>query len=295
MSEDYYKDLSKWWEEQWERYHYFVYAIILSIFLIILYYLIAYTGPDVSAEETTRGFLLGIITDAVPTLLIIIISFALYRKITDKKAERQKEEFLKEIENVFKKSMASESDLRQMLSESGLEGIYERHHRETVIDEIGQSSKEVRVLHTYLVEPHTFENAFVGASRNGAKIKILLLDPDSPSARQRPVDIWPGNNPDDADEGYVPSQIRMTVDAFRKIKKENNLDDLEIRLYDTLLSVQIFLCDDQLYLGFYPHGKMSLEAAQLRIRGQTYLSSQFLSEFDLVWDKAKPVMTTDGV
>ena len=104
-----------------------------------------------------------------------------------------------------------------------------------------------------------------------------------------------GDNPDVADEAYVPSKIRMTLDEFRKIKQDNNLDNLEIRLYDTLLSVQIFLCDDELYLGFYPHGRKSLEAAQLRIFGQTYLSEQFLNEFDLVWDSAKPVMATDDV
>lgn len=293
MSNDYYKNLSKWWEKQWEIYHYFVYAVILSIILVILYYFIANTGAGVIEDETTRKFLQGIIADAVPTLLIIIISFALFRKISDKKAERQKEELLTDIETIVKGSVSSEAELRQMLKESGLKGIYERHHREKVIDEIGQSNKEVRVLHTYLVEPSTFENAFVAASQNGAKIKILLLDPDSSSAKQRSIDMWPGDNPDGADEAYVPSQIRLTLDEFRKIKQENNLDNLEIRLYDTLLSVQIFLCDDELYLGFYPHGRKSLEAAQLRIFGQTYLSEQFLSEFDLVWDNARPVSATD--
>lgn len=289
MSDEYHKNLSKWWEKQWEIYHYFVYALILSVILVVLYYFIAESGTDVIADETTRKFLLGIIADAVPTLLIIIISFALFRKISDKKAERQRIDFLSDLEHIVNNSMSSESDLRQMIHESGLKGIYDRHHREKVIDEIGQSNKEVRVLHTYLVEPNSFEDAFITASQNGAKIKILLLNPDSPSARQRSIDMWPGDNPDGADEAYVPSQIRLTVDEFVKIKHDNRLDNLEIRLYDTLLSVQIFLCDDELYLGFYPHGRKSLEAAQLRIFGQTYLSEQFLSEFDLVWDNAKPV------
>ena len=289
MSDDYYRALSKWWENQWEKYHYTVYAAIVSFFLIIFYYLVAYTEPDAKVEETTRKFLLGIIADAIPTLIIIIISFALFRKISEKKGEREKMELLSEIEDRMKKSVTSESDLRRMLYESGLQGIYDRHHRDTVLEEIRACSKEVRVLHTFLVEPNRFERAFVGASQNGAKIKVLLLEPNSDIARQRSIDIWPGDNPADADEGYVPSQIRMTVDEFRRIKQENNLENFEIRLYDTLLSVQIFRCDDDLYLGFYPHGRKALEAAQLKIHGHTYISVQFLNEFDLVWGKATPV------
>ncbi len=291
MSEEYYKSLSKWWEDQWDRHNYSVYAIGASIFLTVLFYFISYAEPSAKAGEITQRFLLGIIVHTVPSLIIIIISFVLFRQISDKKAERAKLELLSEIEDRIKRSVTSESDLRKMLHESGLQGVYERHYRDIIIKQIGTCSKEVGILHTYLVGPHSFEQAFVSASQNGAKIKVLLLDPDSAIARQRSIDLWPGDSPTEADERYVPSQIRMTVDEFRRIIRTNNLRNFEIRLYDSLLSVQIFRCDDDVYCGFYPHGKKALEAAQLKIHGRTYLSSQFLNEFDLVWDMATPVDT----
>jgi hypothetical protein len=289
VSEDYYKNLSKWWEEQWDEYNYLVYGIIVCLFLIVLYYVISYSEPTANAGEITREFLLGVIIHALPTLIIVIISFVLFRKISDKKAERQKKELLSEIEDRIKTSVTTESDFRKMLHESGLQGIYERHHRDIVLKEMRECSKEVAVLNTYLVEPHSFEQAFVGASQNGAKIRILLLDPDSAVARQRSIDMWPGDDPTDADETYVPSQIRMTLDEFRRISRANNLKNVEIRLYNTLLSVQLFRCDDDLYLGFFPHGKKALQAAQMKIHGYTYISNQFLTEFDLVWNSAKAV------
>lgn len=286
VSEDYYKNLSKWWEDRWDKHNYLVYAIGLSAFLTIIYYFISYVEPTAKAGEITREFLLGIIVHTIPTLIIIITSFVLFRKISDKKAERAKNELLSEIEDRIKKSATSESDLRKMLHESGLQGVYERHYRDIIIKEIGTCTKEVAILHTYLVGPKSFEQALVGAAQNGAKIKVLLLDPDSAIARQRSIDLWPGDSPTKADEGYVPSQIRMTVDEFKRIILANNLKNFEIKLYNTLLSVQIFRCDDDLYCGFYPHGKKALDAAQFKIHGHTYLSSQFLNEFDLVWDMA---------
>lgn len=289
MSDEYYKNLSKWWEDQWDNYSYSVYAGIVCVFLILLYFIVSYAEPTARAEIITREFLLGIIIHAFPTLVIIMISFVLFRRITDKKAERAKRELLSDIEDRLTRSIVSESELRKMLHESGLQGIYECHYRDVILKEIGACSKEVGVLHTYLVEPSSFEQAFLGASQNGAKIRVLLLNPDSAVARQRSIDMWPEDNPVNADERYVPSQIRMTVDEFRRIGRANKLENFEIRLYDSLLSVQIYRCDDDLYVGFYPHGRKSLDAAQLKIHGHTYISSQFFSEFDLVWNSAMPV------
>jgi hypothetical protein len=84
----------------------------------------------------------------------------------------------------------------------------------------------------------------------------------------------------------------MTVDEFRRICRMNRLDNFEIRLYDNLLSVQIFRCDEDLYLGFYPKKKSALEAAQLKIHGFTYISRQFLDEFELIWVSATPIDVT---
>ena len=289
MSDEYYKDLSKWWERQWDRSNYVLYALVACVLLIIAYYLVSFYEPASKIQTVTRSLTLGVIVHTVPTLIIIIVSFVLFKRILDKKSERERTELLAEIEKRIERTALSESELRRMLHDSGLQGVYEHHHRDRVLQEIGGCQRDVDILHTYLLEPNAFEHPLVEASRKGAKIRILLLNPESPIARQRSLDLWPGDNPDDADENYVSSQIRLTVGEFKKICKANKLHNFEMRLYNALLSVQIFKCDENLYLGFYPKGKNSFEAAQLKIHGNTFISRQFFGEFNAIWHKAQPV------
>lgn len=112
----------------------------------------------------------------------------------------------------------------------------------TQIDIIAFGLKGFRQTQSYLIE---------GKIRNGVRLRILTIEPQSQFLSQREID-----------EGEVQGQIRNTI--IQLTAWVNNLKSLapdpnnvELKYYDTLPLDFYFRVDNNLFLGPYMYGKSS--------------------------------------
>ena len=121
---------------------------------------------------------------------------------------------------------------------------------------------------------------FADKARAGARVRILLGDPDSPQVAQRGED-------EGIDEGMA-AKIRSVFVLYRPVRE---LDGVEIRLHRTVLYNSIYRGDDQLLVNTHIYGTPAANAPVLHLRrvpGADMVST-YLDSFERVWDEATPL------
>jgi transcriptional regulator with XRE-family HTH domain len=114
-------------------------------------------------------------------------------------------------------------------------------------------------------------------------IQILLLDYENKPeiAEMRAADLGLSR------KGYIQRQVEDAVEEFRRIKEETHYKDFEVRLFQSLPSVQQLAIDDRAFIGFFVHGERSQSAAQLElivdVEDPLNLGRRFEEEFTDVW------------
>jgi transcriptional regulator with XRE-family HTH domain len=145
---------------------------------------------------------------------------------------------------------------------------------------IAEAKELVRIHTTWLPDPRRYKRAFLRASERNVPIQVLLLEPDSPHAIQRARDLDPTRN-----EHFVSQHIESNLHDFERLFYEGV--KVEVRVYNSLPSIEQYTCDDHTFIGFFIHGERSDLAPQLEIAGRDTVLSRFIKEeFDRVWRDA---------
>jgi predicted transcriptional regulator len=155
---------------------------------------------------------------------------------------------------------------------------------------MSRSQKCIRILHTFIDDPHQYEEAFVSATNNGSEIQLLFLNPDSPYAKQRSRDVWPKNSLNPPDDQFVSKQIIYSINVLHSMVEEHKMKNLEVRLYDSLPSVALYVTDDQIMLGFFLIRTKTDSATMMSVSGNTFFTKDLLDEFENRWANAKPAI-----
>lgn len=168
-----------------------------------------------------------------------------------------------------------------------------REHRridfEWYTDRVFGARSTVRILHTFsrlLAPPYDrrFLRAAHGLLRRDGRVRILLLDPDSPAADQRTAELG-GQD----DVGLETRRNLRILDAFRRNLPDGLRQRFEIRLYHAAPSVQIYQWDDRLLASFLPLGRRSGDSAQLEVSVESPLGDFVAERFDELWQQGKPI------
>jgi hypothetical protein len=115
------------------------------------------------------------------------------------------------------------------------------------------------------------------ALQNGAKVRILLLDPDSAAASQRAEEIRPVD------------VRRVIIDNLRHLNDfADSLDDrqrqsFQVRIYDASPSIQIFRWDDKALISFFPIGVRASASPHLEVYLASPLGEFVQGRFDDLW------------
>jgi hypothetical protein len=160
------------------------------------------------------------------------------------------------------------------------------------IEDVRKASDQVRILDTWtcLINEDEyrkdFEPALKEAIRNGAKVEILLIEPDSEGARQRAAEL--------EDSGIdVIEEIRRCLRRFGRLQQEveeeiTNSGDgqkhLEIKLYNASPSIYLHWCDDQTYWSFFSVNKRADKTPQLEVPISAHLGRYLAHRFDELWE-----------
>lgn len=132
----------------------------------------------------------------------------------------------------------------------------------------------------FLAEDMGILRALAERARSGARVRILLGDPDGTCVAAR-----------GSDEGVGESMAAKIRNALVHYRALSEVDGVEIRLHDTVLYNSIYRADDDLLINPHAYGIAASHAPVLHVRRAEDgdLSSTYLESFERVWSGASPM------
>jgi transcriptional regulator with XRE-family HTH domain len=132
----------------------------------------------------------------------------------------------------------------------------------------------------FLAEDAGLRKVMADKATAGARVRILLGDPDSPFVLERGRSEGIGDT--------MPAKVRSAIAMFRTLESVPNV---EIRLHGTILYNSIFRADDQLFVNTHIYGVMANNAPFFHLRkiAGGAIATGYLESFERVWNEAKPL------
>lgn len=114
----------------------------------------------------------------------------------------------------------------------------------------------------------------------GARVRVLVGDPDDPHIAQRGEEEGVGD--------AIASKIRNALVLYGTIRGTKNV---EFRMHQTVLYNSIYRADDQILVNTHVHGLPATHAPVWHLRKVAggELASIYLESFEMVWDSAVPI------
>lgn len=145
-----------------------------------------------------------------------------------------------------------------------------------------QAEHEIGILvyaATFLAEDSELKRLLGDKAKSGARVRILLGDPDSQAVAE-------GGQDEGIDEA-IAGKVRNAIILFRSLRK---MDNVEIRLHSTILYNSIYRSDDRLLVNTHIYGMMASNAPVFHLRkipGGDMVNT-YLESFERVWESATP-------
>ncbi len=131
----------------------------------------------------------------------------------------------------------------------------------------------------FMAEDAGLKALFAGKAQSGVRVRILLGNPDSPYVAELGVA--------ECIDDVMPAKVRSAIITYRPLAK---IENIEVRLHDTILYNSIFRADDQLLVNTHIYGTMANNAPVFHLRkiAGGDMASTYLESFERVWDGAQP-------
>jgi transcriptional regulator with XRE-family HTH domain len=147
----------------------------------------------------------------------------------------------------------------------------------------GQAEREIGILAYscyFLAEDAGLRQLIAEKAESGARVRILLGDPESPFVLERGQSEGIGDT--------MPAKVRSAIAMFSPLQSVTNV---EIRLHGTILYNSIFRGDDQLFVNTHIYGVMGNNAPFFHLRKIPggAIAATYLESFERVWNEAKPL------
>lgn len=154
--------------------------------------------------------------------------------------------------------------------------------RDEWISLFSSASREIGILvyaGLFLAEDEGIRSVLAGKARAGVRVRILLGDPASRSVVQR-----------GADEGIDDAMAAKIRNALAHYRMLDELENVQIRLHETVLYASMYRADDELLANVHAYGLSAAQAPVFRIRSMPGgdVARLYLGSFERVWESAKP-------
>jgi hypothetical protein len=132
----------------------------------------------------------------------------------------------------------------------------------------------------FMAEDAGLKRLLAAKAEAGARVRILLGDPESPAIAERGIS--------EGIDDTMPSKVRSAIAMFRPLQKAS--ESVEIRLHGTILYNSIYRGDDQVLVNTHIYGTMANNAPVFHLRkipgGE--MVTTYLDSFERVWSLGKP-------
>jgi hypothetical protein len=251
-------------------------------------------------------FLLNIYPNIFPVPIALLFGYFFFGPIrkADRDAdeerllEKMKASFLPVLEDMFVGHMnellipITQATLTSILQDTasiqamGIIAVKPHINYGELRNRIAQSKERVYLSDTSIFyQFREFEEAFKQTALHKIPLRVLLLDPKSPVAKQRFIDLY-------RERGQLDHASKLNAAIITAPFKKLSLENLELRLHSTMPAMQIIMCDNKATVGFYFHGQDSLILPQLEViikneKGEyTSFGRLIEAEFEKRWNIA---------
>ncbi|MEV5741979.1 XRE family transcriptional regulator [Microbispora rosea] len=133
----------------------------------------------------------------------------------------------------------------------------------------------------FLAEDTGMIHLLASRARTGAKIRILLGDPDSPQIAARGAEEGIGAD-------VMAARVRNALTLYRPLQA---VPGVEIRLHDTVLYNSIYRADDDLLVNIHAYGTPAAQAPVMYLTTTQDEDSTavYLTSLERVWAAAEPL------
>ncbi|WP_133780644.1 helix-turn-helix transcriptional regulator [Kribbella sp. VKM Ac-2571] len=177
-------------------------------------------------------------------------------------------------------------DRAAAVAESEVVRVYP-HRSDVTMDEWRQlfesGEEEIGVLvyaGLFLAEDAGLQRVLRRRAKAGARVRILIGDPDDPRIAERGEEEGIGT--------ALAAKIRNAIVLYRDLSEVSNV---EFRVHRTVLYNSIFRADDRLFVNTHIYGLPAAQAPVWHLRkipgGE--LARHYLNSFERVWDDATPM------
>jgi hypothetical protein len=295
-----------------ELYRKLILLILFSLFLILsavvlIIYIIGGADPSIWIGKVEQ-FLLNIYPNILPVPVALLFGYFFFRPIRKVDQDADEERFLEKmkatllpaLENMLVEHInellipMTQSTLTSILQDAasiqdiGIIAVKPHINYAELRNRIVQSKERVSLSDTSIFyQFKEFEESFKQTALHKIPLRILLLDPKSPVAKQRLIDLH-------RERGQLDHVAKLNTASITTPFKKISLENLELRLHSTMPAMQIFICDNKATVGFYFHGQDSLLLPQLEVlikneKGEyTPFGRLIEAEFEKKWNIATP-------
>lgn len=167
---------------------------------------------------------------------------------------------------------------------AGIKVVHDRFPDDIFIQHL-KSAKEVTILNTWIPNLYKFESSLVCALNREAKIRILLLNPNSGGAQLRDEALRAVRDPilfDNVKDGV--KRCLVILESILKGVDKNREAGLEVKLYDSLPSIAVYRSDTHYFVSTFLHGQLAIDSPQFEIDGtDTIWGERVQRELDTLW------------
>lgn len=163
---------------------------------------------------------------------------------------------------------------------TGIVQIYETIPS-TYINQAIADSEEIRIIQTYLTGVESLKLSFEHALKNGASIKILLMEPELESARLRA-------------KGLINKQVNVRnkiIDNRLELEElhQKYPDQFQIAYYNEIPGLNLFAFDDKLLIGWYWYKQYAIYGTYLEIQDESQypLAKNVNDHWNKLWKSSK--------
>ena len=276
------RKIIEWWQLlNWKQATYYLLTVLIIIVIIVLLLVYFFIG--------TSELIRGIITNLLSSIVGFLISLLFYRKIIEIESQERDKKLLSAIHNEIQKILSSNQKgfkTLESLKEMGITETLKEFSFEDLKQRIHNAKERVLILENWICQNlYEFKKVLQQADSKGVQIQILLISPDSPFAIQRARDLHQSKD-------YVANLVRGNTNILKRLDQEINFNNLELRYFNCLPFLQIFIIDNTAVIGFYLQNTESHNAPQLEIvikdkTGDfTVFGERIEKHFESIWKNA---------
>jgi hypothetical protein len=149
--------------------------------------------------------------------------------------------------------------------------------RETWARLFGSAEHDIGILAysaLFLAEDTGILHILSEKAREGVTVRLALGDPDSPQVARRGTEEGIGD--------AMAAKIRNALTLYRPLR---DIENVEIRLHQTVLYSSIYRADDQIFVNQHAYGIPAAHAPVFHLRktDSADMTTAYLESFELVW------------